>query len=238
MVSLDHNSYYNHKDWEFKRNILRFLIRYFGVPLLAKLDKVEGLENVPDEGSGILLINHISFLDSLIVLHSMPRNIVPLAKKEVYDYPVVGIFPKLWGVVPINRDQLDRKALGQITAILKAGEIILVAPEGTRHNELHEGRVGVAYLASRTGAPVIPVAIIGSQGFPAFRTSSRWKEPGVCIKIGKPFKYHPNLQRARKDKLRLMTNEAMYILASLLPEDLRGVYSNLTMATQETIEWL
>jgi 1-acyl-sn-glycerol-3-phosphate acyltransferase len=238
MVSLDHNSYYNHKDWENKRNILRFLIRYIGVPLLAKLDKVDGLENVPGEGPGILLINHISFLDSLIVLHSMPRNIVPLAKKEVYDYPVVGIFPKLWGVVPINRDQLDRKALGQITAILKAGEIILVAPEGTRHNELHEGRVGVAYLASRTGAPVIPVAITGSKGFPALRTSKRWKEPGVHIRIGRLFRYHTDLRRARKDKLRLMTDEAMYILASLLPENLRGVYSELTKATQETIEWL
>ena len=238
MVTQDHKNNYNHQSLELRRNILRFLIRNIGLTLLAKLDKVEGLENVPAEGPGILLINHIAFIDSLIVLHSMPRNIVPLAKSEVYDYPVVGIFPKLWGVVPIKRDELDRRALNQITAILKVGEIILVAPEGTRHTELHEGRVGVAYIASRTGVPVIPVAISGSQGFPAFRTSKRWKGPGVHIKIGSPFKFHSDLNRARKANLRLMTDEAMYILASMLPENLRGVYSDISMATQQTIEWL
>jgi 1-acyl-sn-glycerol-3-phosphate acyltransferase len=238
MVRPGQNNHYNHQDWEFQRNVLRFLIRNIGVTLLAKLDRVEGLENVPENGPGILLINHIAFIDSLIVLHSMPRNIVPLAKSEVYDYPVVGIFPRLWGVVPINRDELDRPALRQITAILEAGEIILVAPEGTRHTKLHEGRVGVAYLASRTGAPIIPVAINGSQGFPAFRTSKRWKEPGVHIKIGSPFRYIPELKMARKGELRLMTDEAMYILASMLPENMRGVYSDFSKASQNTIEWI
>jgi len=238
MVTQNNNNNYNHAKWEFQRNILRFLIKNIGLTLLAKLDKVEGLENIPNEGPGILLINHIAFVDSLIVLHSMPRNIIPLAKSEVYEYPLVGIFPKLWGVVPVKRDILDRRALQQIMAILEAGEIILVAPEGTRHSNLHKGRVGAAYLASRTGAPVIPIAITESKGFPAFRTSKRWKEPGIHIKIGSPFRYNLHLKRARKGELRLMTDEAMYILASLLPENLRGVYSDLSKATQQTIEWL
>ena len=66
MVSEDNNYYYNHEDWEIRRNILRFLIKNIGVALLAKLDNVEGLENVPTNGPGILLINHIAFIDSLI----------------------------------------------------------------------------------------------------------------------------------------------------------------------------
>jgi len=238
MDTQNHNNNYNHASWEFQRNILRFLIKNIGTTLLAKLDSVDGLENIPEEGPGILLINHIAFVDSLIVLHSMPRNIVPLAKSEVYDYPFVGIFPKLWGVVPVKRDVLDRRALSHIMAILDAGEIILVAPEGTRHSNLQKGRVGAAYIASRTGAPIIPVAIIDSKGFPAFRTSKRWKEPGIRIKIGSPFKYHLHLKRARKNVLRQMTDEAMYILAELLPENLRGVYSDLSKATQQTLEWL
>jgi len=236
-VNNNQNNHYNHKEWEFQRRILRFLIKNIGVTLLAKLDRVDGLENIPEDGPGILLINHIAFVDSLIVLHSMPRNIIPLAKDDVYNYPFVGIFPKLWGVVPIKRDEIDRGALQKIMAILQAGEIILVAPEGTRHSELHVGRVGVAYLASRTDSPVIPVAIQGSPGFPAFRTSKRWKEPGIHIEIGQPFRFRSDLSRARKDNLRLMTDEAMYILASLLPENLRGVYSDLSKATQETIVW-
>lgn len=230
------DDHYNHQDWESMRRFLRFLIKYIGTTLIAKLDRVDGLENVPSKGSGIFLINHIAFIDPIIVMHTLPRNIIPLAKTEVYTYPFVGIFPKLWGVVPVKRYEMDRKALKQIMAILNAGEMILVAPEGTRHHELQEGRVGVAYLASRTGSPVIPVAIEGSVGFPAFRTSKRWREPGVHIQFGKPFYYKKDLSRARNKDLRLMTDEAMYILAAMLPEYRRGVYSDLSKATQDTID--
>lgn len=238
MIDRKHQALYNHDAFEWRRRILRFLIRVLGVTFLAKLDKVEGLENVPEEGPGILLINHIAFIDPIIVLHTLPRNIVPLAKSEVYDYPVVGVFPKIWGVVPIQRYEMDRKAIKQVLAILNAGEIVLVAPEGTRHHELQQGKVGAAYLSSRTGAPIIPVAVEGTPGFPAFRTSKRWREPGVHIRFGKPFRFRPEFSHARNKTLRLMMDEAMYILASLLPEDRRGVYSDLSKATQDTIEWV
>jgi 1-acyl-sn-glycerol-3-phosphate acyltransferase len=238
MTTQSHAGNYDHQAWEWKRRFLRFLIKYLGVTLLAKLDRVEGLENVPAEGSGILMINHIAFIDPIIVLHTLPRNIIPLAKNEVYHYPLIGIFPKLWGVVPVKRDEMDREAIKQVMEILKAGEIVLIAPEGTRSNALQEGRVGAAYIASRTNTPIIPVAVDGSVGFPAFRTSRRWKEPGVHIRIGKAFRYRPDLSRARNKTLRQMMDEAMYVLASLLPEHRRGVYSDLTKATQNTIEWL
>jgi 1-acyl-sn-glycerol-3-phosphate acyltransferase len=237
MATHDQGYQYNHSDWALKRRFLRFLIKYLGVTLLTKLDRVEGLENVPAEGSGILLINHIALIDPIIVLHTIPRNIVPFAKIEVYKYPLVGIFPKMWGVVPVKRDEIDRQAIQQVMAILRAGEIILVAPEGTRSHELQRGQVGVAYLASRTNSPIIPVAIEGTVGFPAFRTSKRWKEPGVVIRFGQPFHYRLEFSRARSHDLRLMTDEAMYILSALLPENRRGVYAGLSKATQKTIEW-
>jgi 1-acyl-sn-glycerol-3-phosphate acyltransferase len=229
---------YNHADWELKRRFLRFLLKYIGFTLLAKIDRVEGLDNIPAEGQGILFINHIAFIDPIVVLHLLRRNIVPLAKQEVYDYPFVGVFPKMWGVVPVKREALDRQPLKQVMAILKAGEMVLVAPEGTRHHELQVGRVGVAYLASRTQSPVIPVAIDGTPGFPVFRTSQRWKDPGAVVRFGQPFRYRSDFSRARSKDLRLMTDEAMYIVASLLPEHRRGVYADLSKATQSTIEWL
>ena len=151
---------------------------------------------------------------------------------------MVGVFPKIWGVVPIQRYEMDRKAIKQVFAILKAGEIVLIAPEGTRHNELQQGKEGAAYISSRTGAPIIPVAVEGTPGFPAFRTSKRWREPGVHIQYGKPFRYLPEYSRARNKSLRLMMDEAMYILASMLPENRRGVYSDMSKATQKTIKWL
>jgi len=215
---------------------LRFLIQWIGFTLLAKIEHVEGVENVPAGGPGILMINHIALIDPIVVLNLVPRNIVPLAKIEVYDYPVVGIFPKLWGVVPVKRDETDRVAIQKVMTILRAGEIVLVAPEGTRGQALQEGRVGVAYLASRTGAPVIPVAIDGTVGFPALRFTKRWRQPGARVCFGSPFRFRAEFAHARGPELRQMTDEAMFILASLLPEHRRGVYGDLSKASQETIE--
>jgi 1-acyl-sn-glycerol-3-phosphate acyltransferase len=129
--------------------------------LLVKLDRVEGLNNVPETGPGILLINHIAFVDAIVVMHVVPRNIIPMAKVEVYEYPVIGIFPRIWGVIPVRREEVDRRAVQQALDVLRAGEIILVAPEGTRNPQLQRGKEGMAYLASRSGAPIIPVAVEG-----------------------------------------------------------------------------
>lgn len=228
---------YNHARWELQRRFLRFLIRWIGFTLLARVDRVEGIENVPEEGPAILMINHIAFIDPIVVLHLLPRNIVPLAKIEVYDYPVIGIFPKIWHVVPVRREEVDRQAIRYALEVLAAGEIILVAPEGTRGPALKEGKEGVAYLASRSGAPVVPVAVQGTEGFPALRFTSRWKGPGADIKFGKPFRYKQESEGRQAD-LRKMTDEAMYVLASMLPAKMRGYYSDLSNATQDTIEFL
>jgi 1-acyl-sn-glycerol-3-phosphate acyltransferase len=229
---------YDHQRREPVRRVLRFLIRSIGFTLLAKLDHAEGLENVPVSGPAILMINHIAFIDPIVVLHIVPRNIVPLAKIEVYSYPVVGIFPRLWGVIPVRREEVDRRAVQQVQQVLQAGEIVLVAPEGTRSPSLTPGKEGVAYLALRSGAPIVPVAIDGTVGFPALRFSSTWRQHGAVVKFGRPFRFKPLHGRADREVLRKMTDEAMYILAGALPPHRRGVYADLTRATQETIEWL
>jgi len=227
---------YDHSQWETKRKILRFLIRTIGFTLLAKLDRVEGLENVPAEGPAILMINHIAFIDPIVVLHVLPRNIIPLAKIEVYEYPFIGIFPRLWGVIPVRRQEFDRRAVQGALDVLNAGQMILIAPEATRSPELQQGKEGIAYIANRANAPVIPVVIEGTPGFPAFRTSARWRGPGVTVKFGQPFRFRSTNQRPDRQQLRKMTDEALYRLASYLPEERRGFYSNLDLATQDTIE--
>ena len=227
---------YNHARFETRRRFLRFLISRIGFTLLAKLDHVDGLENVPPQGPGIVMINHIAFVDPIAVMNVMPRNIVPLAKIEVYTYPVIGIFPRLWGVIPVRRAEVDRRALQQALDVLKAGEMVLVAPEGHRHDQLEDAKEGVAFLASRSGAPVLPTAIDGTPGFPSFRTSARWRGPGIVIRFGKPFRFRSSIRRPGREQLRQMTDEAMYILAALLPEHRRGEYADLSNATHETIE--
>ena len=233
------SSRYQHARWESRRRILRWLLKWIGFTLLAKLHHVEGLENVPAQGAAILMINHIAFIDPIVVLHVMPRNIVPLAKIEVYEYPGVGLFPRLWGVIPVRREEVDRRAVQRVLEVLAAGEIVLVAPEGTRAAQLSRGREGIAYLSSRSGAPIVPVAVEGTVGFPAPRfLSPSWKKPGAVVRFGKPFRFRPDLKRPDRDQLRQMADEAMYILAAMLPENRRGYYADLSKATRDTIEML
>jgi 1-acyl-sn-glycerol-3-phosphate acyltransferase len=229
---------YNHSDWAVKRRVCRFLLRWIGFSLLAKIGKVEGIHNVPKSGPALIMINHIAFIDPLVVLYVLERNIVPLAKAEVYDYALLGIFPRLWGVIPIHREEVDRKAVQQVFEVLEAGEMVLVAPEGTRSPALTPGKEGIAYLASRSKVPVVPVAIDETQDFPAFRFSEAWRGPGAQIRFGRPFRFRSQNRRPDRDQLRKMTDEAMYLLAEMLPEHRRGVYADLTKATKETIEWI
>ena len=229
---------YVHARWEFRRRLMRFLIRYIGFTLLVKVDQIEGVENVPAQGPAILMINHINFVDPFIVINCLPRNIVPMAKVEVYNYPIIGIFPRIYGVIPVQREEIDRRAIQGALEVLRAGEIILVAPEAHRGPELRQGKEGVAYLATRGNAPIVPVAIDGTIGFPTLPFLPRWQGPGALVKFGKPFRLRTDGQRAGHEMLRRMTDEAMYILAAMLPEHRRGVYADLSCATRETIEWL
>lgn len=228
---------YEHERFERRRWILRWLIDHIAFRILAKFDRVEGLENFPREGPAILMINHIAFIDPIVVLACMPRNIVPMAKVEVYRIPVLGIFPRIWRVIPVRRGEVDRRALRMALDVLSAGEVILVAPEGTRGPYLKRGKVGVAYLASRSGVPVIPVAVEGTKGYPSVNPV-RWRQGGAVVRLGRPFKFHGVSERPKRDELRKMTDEAMYVLAGMLPETRRGEYADLSKATTETIQFI
>jgi len=232
------NLKYNHARLESRRNFLRFILRYIAVPLMAKIDSVVGIENIPTQGSAMLMMNHIAFIDPLVMVHVTPRNIVPLSKIEAYRIPFFGIFPKIWQAIPVKRDEVDLYTVKQIFNVLEAGEIILIAPEGTRNKALQKGKEGVAYLASRSAVPIIPVAIEGTQNFVAPRFSKPWRGPGITVKYGPPFQYRAQYRRANRADLRKMTDEAMYILAAMLPEVRRGVYSDLSKASKNTVEWV
>jgi len=228
---------YDHQALEKIRWKLRWMIKYIGFRILAKYEGVKGLENFPDEGPVIVMINHIALIDPAVVLGSLPRNVVPMAKIEVYRYPVFGYCAKLWQVIPVRRREFDRQAIRKALAVLNAGECILVAPEGTRNPSLQQGKEGVAYLGVKSGAPIIPVAVTGSKGFPTFNPL-RWLRSGASVKVGRAFRFRAGDERLELDELRLMTDEAMYVLAEMLPKAHRGVYSDLSKATTRTIEFV
>ena len=231
---------YDHARHEPMRRFLRWAIDNIGWRFMCRIDhsRITGLENLPATGPVILMINHIAFIDPIVVLGNLPRNVVPLAKAEVYRIPVWGIFPYLWNVIPVHRQELDRRALERALQVLKGGECILLAPEATRHPALEQAREGVAYLGHKSGAAIIPVAIESTRGYPTLLGPWNAKRPGAYFRLGRAFRFRPVSGRMPRTRLRQMTDEAMYQLAGMLPEQRRGFYGDLAQATTETIELL
>ena len=133
--------------YERARRIMHPLLRAV-VPSFCKVE-VAGLENVPRHGRTCLMINHVSYLDPIVVTVSIPfRHTISLSKVENFSIPVAGWFLRQWGHYPIHRGEYDRKALMQTIELLKSGQLVLMAPEGTRHPGACSGR-RKAWLTSR-----------------------------------------------------------------------------------------
>ncbi len=144
-----------------------WLTRRMSAPLReAWLDTtIENAEIVPDEGGVIFAANHLSFIDSMLLMYSVRRKVSFLGKSEYLDHPVTrAVFPAS-GMIPVDRTGRGvGRSLTQAVDKLNAGEIVGIFPEGTRSRDglLHKGHPGVAHLALRSGAPIVPVGIIGT----------------------------------------------------------------------------
>ena len=125
----------------------------------------KGLENVPTHGGVILAANHLSFIDSVVLMYSGRRRVTFLGKAEYLDSVVTRrLFPAA-GMIPVDRSGRGvGKSLGLAIDRLHDGEIVGIFPEGTRSRDglLHDGHVGVAHLALKSGAPIVPVGIVGT----------------------------------------------------------------------------
>ena len=211
----------------FCNSALQFLFK-----ILLKLEVV-GLENVPPEGPLILMITHTNFLDPLLAGALMPREVVMMSKVENFWHPIMGILVRLYGAFPVHRGEVDRRAIYRSLEVLENSEVLLMAPEGTRsgHGRLQKGHDGMTFLALRADAPILPMAIVGGEGF--WANLPRLRRTAVKIVIGQVFRFSSGKEPVRRATMRKMTEEAMYQLASLLPPERRGVYSELDSATEE-----
>jgi 1-acyl-sn-glycerol-3-phosphate acyltransferase len=197
--------------------------------------EVVGLENVPRKGPLIVTINHMNFLDPVIATVFIPRDIVSMAKAELFGSPVVGLVFRLYGAFPVRRGEIDRTALRKAMAALQEEKALLMAPEGTRGGDwrLMKARDGVAYVALQASVPIVPVAISGSERF--WKELARLRRTKTRVVMGEPFVLLPREGRVSREQLSEMTTEAMYRLATLLPPEYRGVYSDLSAAREEYI---
>lgn len=191
--------------------------------LLAHIEIV-GAENVPQKGPCIAICNHLSRFDPPLLLIAVPLRMTVLAASKYRRHPIFGPFLSSMGAIYVRRGEIDRQALRACLDVIEEGGIIGMAPEGTRSptGALQEGRTGVAYLASRAGVPILPVAVTGTEKLPA--SLKRLRRGRVKATIGKPFTLPATEGKARGKQLKEFTELIMGHLADMLPEEYRGVY--------------
>ena len=203
---------------------------------------VEGaIDEIPRDGPLILAANHASNLDAVVIgswlIPKLGRRIHWLGKKELFAWPVVGWAAANGGVHPVDRDAADIEAFRLAKRILDEGQVLFVFPEGTRSRDggLQEARDGVAVLAQRTGAPIVPIGISGSQR--VWPRGQKLPRPGghVTIRVGLPFRLADEIppDTDRRAAKTMATNLIMERIAELLPPAQRGVYGgSSTLATE------
>ena len=138
-----------------------FLVRCF-ICLIFRL-RVHGKENMPTEGGVIVALNHKSAWDAVLAITLLPRRLNFMAKKELFKNPLLGGILKWAGAFPVARGTSDLSAIKAAFSILRAGHVLAMFPEGHRvqNEEERNVKAGVAMIAEKTGAPIVPVAIAG-----------------------------------------------------------------------------
>lgn len=204
------------------RRVVNFLLRIL-VRLAARCE-VNGLHNLPAHGAALLVSNHLGDADMVLGMAFTPRPVEIIAKAELYDLPVLGKLMDLYGVIWVHRGRPDRNAIRVALEALAQGRLVAIAPEGRESliGGLEEGTHGAAYLALKSGAPLIPVTFTGSENARVFTNLKRFKRTEMSLKIGEPFYLSP--QTDRKRALEEGTREIMERLAFQLPKAYRGVY--------------
>ena len=127
--------------------------------------KVWGVEQVPKQGSAIVISNHLSMIDPFVVGYAANRRVNFMAKEEPFRTPLVGWFIRKLGAFPVDRARRDPASLRTALTVLKSDELLGMFPEGTRSTSgaMLEFRTGALRLASKTHAPIVPVAVINTE---------------------------------------------------------------------------
>ncbi|HEY5731640.1 MAG TPA: lysophospholipid acyltransferase family protein [Anaerolineales bacterium] len=206
--------------------LLRFLIRIF-LRLIAKIE-IHGKENVPFTGGMIISSNHIGILDIIMVYYGIERTdlFIPVAEKwEKIGW--IRWLGKQLNFLFIDRYNPDLKAMRKMIALMQEGKCLVIAPEGTRSRSgsLIEGKPGVAYLAARSGFPVVPVAITGTEDEVIKANVKKFRKSNITLTGGKQFVIPPLPKTNRDEALQKYTDEIMCQMAAILPERYRGVYA-------------
>ena len=207
------------------QNIVRFLIKII-LRLIADIT-VDGRENIPENGGYIIAANHLGRLEPALLYYFVDRQdlILPVAEKYK-DHWLYGPLVRSVGGFFINRFDADLQAIRQVLKRLKAGGVFVIAPEGTRSKTeaLLHARSGAAYFASKTGMPILPVAITGTEDRVVIENLKKFRKTKIHLVAGKTF-ILPSIKGSDSAALDNATDEIMCRIGAMLPEKYRGFYA-------------
>lgn len=175
--------------------------------VLLRRWEVRGAENLPASGGLVLVANHLSYWDPVVVGCVFNRPVHFMAKWELFKIPLLGSAIRILGAFPVRRDKSDRNAIRTAIRLLQEGRVVGVFPEGTRSHtgDLLKPHLGAAMLASRAGVPILPVAVSGTRG--VFGK--------VRVYVGQPI-FTPGGIKAAKSDLEDASDRVMTQIAALL----------------------
>ncbi|MCC6298987.1 MAG: 1-acyl-sn-glycerol-3-phosphate acyltransferase [Anaerolineales bacterium] len=214
----------------FRYRALRFTMKPLARALFRLLADVtiSGTEHIPQGEPYVAAMNHISMFDPPFIGAFWPHPIEIIGAANVFDKPAEGLVLKMYGVIPVHRGEYDRSLLTKTIQILRSGLPLLIAPEGGRSHvtAMRRAKPGIAYIVEQTGAPVVPVGLVGTTG-DFFQRAFRKPKPILEMRVGKPIVL-PAIETRGAERHELRQQNAdlvMSHLAGLLPEEYGGVYA-------------
>ncbi len=207
----------------------RFVVRIFFAIFLDV--HVVGQQIVPVTGQLIIASNHLSWVDVPLIPAYLKRRVVYMSKEETFK-GLGGRLVRFLGAFPVKRGEADRQSLRAAEKQLKAGLILCIFPEGTRSkiHTLGQAHAGMGMIALRSGAPVLPVAIWGSENaLKKFR-------PRIHVVFGEPMTLTPKGKKITREDIDEATEQVMLRITSMLPPRYRGVYAEKLARTETTVE--
>jgi 1-acyl-sn-glycerol-3-phosphate acyltransferase len=236
-VSPDSWAYRQQTRYRFWRWLMRdFLLHRIGFRVLVK-PIVQGMAHVPATGPTILMMNHTIAIDGVLPMGLIrQRDVIPMVKMENMQHPFIGPLARRWGAYGVERGEVDREALKTTLELLALNQVVLIAPEGTRQAQLIRPKDGLAYIALKSGAAIVPTAIWNGETW--VKDLLRPRRTYIHVHFGRPFRLKGAGQRIPREGLHAFTDQMMAQLAALLPPSYRGEYADLSQPAADLLDFL